>query len=594
MIFGKHVNKFYKKYFIFIFLGLLSLIFVDFIQVLIPNLIGNLVTTFNNKELTFEQATYNFIHGSITDPNSMAFFFTSLALIGTGMFVGRFGWRICLFTTGTNVDYDLRKEMFIHSEALSVSYYKKQKIGSLMSLFNNDLFAIRNCFIDGVIMTIDGFVMAPLVITMMFINNWILTLFSLIPLILLMITCFVVEKGMTIRYESQLKAFERLSDYTQESFSGISVLKAFVKEARAMRDFAKYNRENKEANVKYLRYSIILNMLIEFLINSVYIIIIFIGCQIVFNTPSYSVGELVKFIGYLSSAIWPFMAMAQVILIRSRGKASLKIISEFLDYKPELKDVEKAKNNLTLQGDILFKNFNFNYPDDKNLVLENINLHIKKGETVGIVGKTGSGKSTLVKVLLKIYNIKDGTLFFDGVDINKISSKDLRTNIGYVAQNAFLFSDLIRNNIAFYNEEIDEDKIIQAAKFACVDKSISKFSDGYQTLIGEKGASLSGGQKQRIALARAYIKNPPILILDDSVSAVDSDTEKEILANIKKMRKNMTTFIVSSRVSVVENLDKIIVLDQGRIIGFGTNSELLETCEAYKKTYTLQALEGGN
>ena len=288
------------------------------------------------------------------------------------------------------------------------------------------------------------------------------------------------------------------------------------------------------------------------------------------------------------------MAMAQVILIRSRGKASLKIISEFLDYKPELKDVEKAKNNLTLQGDILFKNFNFNYPDDKNLVLENINLHIKKGETVGIVGKTGSGKSTLVKVLLKIYNIKDGTLFFDGVDINKISSKDLRTNIGYVAQNAFLFSDLIRNNIAFYNEEIDEDKIIQAAKFACVDKSISKFSDGYQTLIGEKGASLSGGQKQRIALARAYIKNPPILILDDSVSAVDSDTEKEILANIKKMRKNMTTFIVSSRVSVVENLDKIIVLDQGRIIGFGTNRELLENCEAYKKTYTLQALEGGN
>ncbi len=591
MIFGKYVNVFYKKYAYLIFIGLACLILVDVIQILMPNLIGNVVNFFaEHKDINI--AFDIFYSAPITSSNSFAFLLTGLLLIAFGMLIGRMGWRYALFKLGASVDFDLRQNMFSHGLNLSVSYYKNRKIGALMSLYNNDLFAIRNCFIDGIIMTIDGFIMAPLVVVSMFLNNWLLALISLVPLIILMVICFVLDKGMTLRYEGQLNAFERLSDYTQESFGGISIVKAFVKEAKFMMDFAKKNKDNKQANIAYLKYSVVLNALIEFLINSIFVIIIFIGVTSVNLNSEYKVGDLIKFIGYLSAAIWPFMAIAQVIMIRSRGKASLKIITEYLDTTSELKDNKQAKE-ISFKGEVDFKNFNFHYPDSTDLVLKDINIHISAGEKIGIVGRTGSGKSTLVKVLLKIYNIDDGKLFFDKIDINDLSSKNIRDNIGYVAQNAYLFSDLIRNNIAFYNDDVDDEKIIQAAKFACIDGSIKAFKDGYKTLIGEKGASLSGGQKQRIAISRAVIKDPSILILDDSVSAVDSDTEKDILGNISKIRENKTTFIVSSRVSVVENLDAIIVMDKGRIIGFGKHEDLINNCREYAELVKLQQLASG-
>lgn len=593
MIFGKYVNVFYKKYFIYLLGGLLALIFVDVIQIFLPKLIGNVVNVFSDSSKSQQIIFDEFFNAKLFDPNGFLFFSISLALIALGMFLGRMGWRFTLFKLASSVDYDLRKQMFLHAEELGVEFYKNQKIGSLMSLFNNDLYSIRNCFVDGVIQTIDGFVMAPLVIISMFINNWVLTLFSIIPLILLMVICFVLDKGLTIKYEASLKAFDKLSDFTQESFSGISVVKAFAKEVRYMQDFALKNKGNKQANKEYLRYSIILNVLIEFLINSVFVVIIFVGVNVMLKNPSYKVGSLVEFIGYLSAAIWPFIAIAQVLMVRARGKAGLKLVTEFLDTKNTLKDVNVNKDELVkIDGDILFKDFNFHYPDSNTPVLNNINLHIKKGQNIGIVGKTGSGKSTLVKCLLKIYNIDDGHLFFNGVDVNKLPGKYIKENIGYVSQNAYLFSDLIKNNIAFYDEEVDFDKIEKAAKFACIDDSIKSFKDGYLTMVGEKGTSLSGGQKQRIAISRAVIKDPAILILDDSVSAVDSETEKQILENIHNLRKGKTTFIVSSRVSVVENLDCIIVMNKGRIIGCGRHEDLLKTCQEYKDTVLLQSLEG--
>lgn len=593
MVFGKYVNIYYKKYFGYIFAGLLCLIFVDVIQIFISPLIGNIVNAFSDNTKTNAELFADFYSRDIFDVNGFWFFVIAMTFIACGMFLGRMGWRLALFRLGVNVEYDMRQDMFAHAEELSVAYYKNQKVGSMMSLFSNDLSSIKNCFMDGVIMSIDGFVMAPLVIIAMFINNWVLTLFSIIPLTLLMLACLVVEKGMTARYEGQLEAFDHLSDYTQESFGGISVIKAFVKEAKFMLDFAKKNKNNKQANKEFLKFSVFLNTIIELLINSVFVIIIFVGVNVVNGNPSYKAGNLVTFIGYLSSAIWPFMAIAEVILIGSRGKASLKIITKFIDTKSELKDVKENSKGAKISGDIIFKDFNFSYPDSPATVLEHVNLHIKRGQNVGIVGPTGSGKSTLVKVLLKIYNVDDGKLFFDNIDINEIPSKTIREKIGYVSQNTFLFSDLIKNNIAFKDEQMSEESINDVAKFACIDESIKTFKDGYKTIIGEKGTSLSGGQKQRVSIARAQAKNPNILILDDSVSAVDSETEQKILNNIKRVRKDMTTIIISSRVSVVENLDCIIVMDKGKIVGVGDHNSLLRNCQQYKKTVELQQLESG-
>lgn len=585
MIFGKYVNRFYKKYWLYLVTGFVFLAIVDIAQIAIPVLVGNAVSIFSNQD-----SIEYFFNAPLFDPNGIGYFIMAFLGIAVVMFIGRMVWRLAIYKVGVLVDFDLRDQMFVHAEELSVTYYKKQKVGTVMSLFNNSLVSVKDCFMDGIVMMVDGFIMAPMVVVFMFLNNWVLALVSLVPLTIMMICCIVVDKGMTARYEDQLSAFERLSDYTQEAMSGYAVIKAFVKEAKNMLTFAKLNQANKDTNMAYLKYSVTLNMLIELLINSGFVLVAFIGVQVILNFETYDIGSLVEFIGLLDTAIWPFIALGQVIMIRARGKAGLNQVSEFLDAKKEL--VDTSSSDVVFKGEITFKNFQFQYPDGNASVLNNINLHIKAGQNIGIVGRTGSGKSTLVKTLLKIYNVREGTLFFDEHDICSLSSKTVRDNIGYVAQNAFLFSDLIEENIAFGDSDSrDDNRVKSAAEFACVSDSIERFKDGYKTLIGERGASLSGGQKQRVAMARAIYKDPAILILDDSVSAVDSETEKSILENVAKLRNGKTTLIVSSRVSVVEHLDGIIVLSEGKIVGFGTHSELMKTCKEYSRVVELQRLE---
>jgi len=590
MIFGKYVNGFYKKYFYYILLGLICLIVVDLVQILIPKLIGNLVNIFSNTTLSKEEVLNDFINGNINDVSSFAFFVTAMIVIGIIMFVGRIGWRYFLFKMGSKVSYDLRKQIFNKATELSTEFYQKEKIGSLMSLFNNDLESIQSCFTDGIVTTIDAFLFGPMVVVSMFINNWFLTIFAIIPLVLMMICCIISDKGMTLRYENQLKTYDKISEFTQESFSGLAVIRAYVKEINFMRTFTIKNNDNRITNQKYVRYSTVFNAMVELLINSIYVFVIFLGVYIIINYQNYKVGDLVEFIGYVGSVIWPFIAISFIIMSKAKGKAGLNVITKFLDTKSELVDVEK--NNIKLQGKIEFKNTSFKYANSDNLALDNISLIINKGENIGVVGRTGSGKSTLVKILLKLYNIDEGELFFDDIDINNLSSKDIRDSIGYVSQNSFLFSTSIRDNVAFSNKDADIKDVENAAHFACLDDTIINFKDGYNTIIGEKGASLSGGQAQRLAIARAILKEPEILILDDSVSAVDSQTEKDLLKNIANERKNLTTIIVSSRVSVVKNLDKIIVLDQGKLIGYGTHSQLLDSCELYKDMVMLQKLKG--
>jgi len=591
MIFGKYVNRFYLKYWYHFVFGILFLVAIDLASLYIPEYIGNVVSIFSNADRASDLAT--FWTGDLSDINSYAYFIMSLVVIGAIIFVGRIGWRLAINNLGVRVESDLRSMLFDHAEKLSVTYYNNQKTGALMSYFNNDLEAIKNSFTEGVIFFIDGVVLGSLAIMKLFQLNWKLALVAVIPLLLVGAAGGVIGKAISKKYDKQLSAFEKMSDFSQENFSGIAVIKAFVREGHQMLEFAKHNKRSEDTNIAYIKLGIMLETIIDMLIYVVLIIIFLGGGYLAIYEPTFDVGTLTEFIGYFDLLIWPMIALAYLINIISEAGAALKKISKFLDAPIDLKDVEGGSDipSSPITGDLQFNGLNFLYPDGKNKVLSNINLHIHAGENIGIVGRTGSGKSTLVKVLLKIYNIDRGMILFDGKDINDIPAKVLRDNIGYVAQNAFLFSDLVSKNISFGKPNITPEEITQAASFACIDGSIRQFKDGYRTLVGEKGTTLSGGQRQRIAMARAVVKDPTILILDDSVSAVDSETEIKILENIRELRKNKSTFIVSSRISSIESLDYIIVMDKGQIIGYGKHEELMKTCELYNSIVKAQELE---
>src|SRR5574344_103526 len=583
MLFGKHVNKFYKKYFWYFFFGIITLIAVDYIQLFIPEIIGNVVDELTNGTISLEHL----------DPLYQNIIY--ILLVGVGMFIGRFLWRICVFGESTRIQCDLREEMFLKTEVLSQRYYKENKTGAILSYFSNDLDTIEESFGVGIIQFVDGVFLLILSLVKMFKVDLTLTLFCLIPLVILCACAFIVDKLMEKRYEKRQKAFEDLSDFAQESFTGIRVIKAFVKEKQELKAFAKEAKNNKDTNINYVRLSALLDVMFDLLIYIIFTLILFGGSYYVYQysqgNAGLTVGQLITYIGYLDTIIWPIFALASIINLMARGRTSLRRISSLLDEKVEIVD-DKVVTPDDIKGDIEFKNFNFKYPDDKNTeTLKNINLHIKAGETVGVIGKIGSGKSTLVNMLFRLYNVEENTLFIDGYDIMHLPIKFIRSNIGYCPQDNFLFSDTIKSNISFSDSTANEEKVIEAADFSDVKDNIEEFKDGYNTLIGEKGVSLSGGQKQRISISRAIIKNPAILVLDDSVSAVDVKTEEVILKNIRKLRKGKTTILIASRVSTVKDLGKILVLKDGEVEAFGTHEECLKNSKTYARMVELQTLE---
>ncbi len=488
------------------------------------------------------------------------------------------------------LEADLRNRMFDNAKNLSREFYQENKVGNLMSLFTNDLDTVQDCFGWGVLMFFDALFMGGLAIVKMWAMNPLLTLLSMIPMALLLCMATVVGKSLMHRWDLRQQAFSNLSDFSQESFSGIAVIKAFVKEGRELWAFQKLNKENEEANINHTKLSVLFRIFVTLFIESVICVILGYGGYLVYQ-GYFNAGQLVEFIGYFNSVIWPIMAVSELIDMTSRGKASLDRVSELLDAQVTVKDKPDAKPMDNIKGSIEFRDLTFRYPDGEYNALENISFTINAGENVGLVGKTGSGKTTLVDLILRTYNVPDGTLFVDGVDVNDITIHSLREGFAYVPQDNFLFSDTIEHNIAFGVEEYDKAAIDQYAKLADVAHDIKKFQHGFHTVLGERGVTVSGGQKQRISIARALMKNAPILILDDSVSAVDTKTERSILGNLRATRAGKTTILIAHRISTIEQMDKILFIDQGRLVAAGTHEDLYKNCPEYTKMVDLQKLD---
>ena len=585
MIFGKYINKYYLKYALMILVGLAALVAVDYAQLMIPEMYRIVIDGVDKGQVEISGVMQTFDVDLLWSQVCVPMFIIIVALV-----FGRFLWRICLFGSGIRVERDLRRKMFEHCEELSCEFYSREKIGNLMSLFTNDLETVQDCFGSGILMTFDALFQGGLSLYKMFSMDWLMTLLSLIPMVLMVAISLIVGKYMTMKWNVRQQAFSDLSDFSQESFSGIAVIKAFVKEFKELLAFRWLNKKNEEANVAYTKISTLLNIFVTLFVESVICIVLGYGSFLV-HEGIFTAGQLMEFLGYFNSVVWPVMAITELIEMSSRGKASLKRVSDLLNAQADVQDKDGAVAVESVAGDIEFKNLTFRYPGSDYDALYDVSFAIRHGENVGIVGKTGSGKTTVADLILRCYNVPEGTLLVDGNDVNDVTVKSLRSFCAYVPQDNFLFSDTIANNIAFASDSNDIDEVVNAAKLSDIDGNIRGFSQGYQTILGERGVTVSGGQKQRISIARALMKNASILILDDSVSAVDTDTEKKILRNLKQTRKGKTTILIAHRISTVQNLDKIIYLDNGKVLDVGTHDELLERCNDYKTMVALQALE---
>ena len=585
MIFGKHINRYYLRFAPMLLFGLFALMMVDYLQLEIPKLYGAVVNGMNTGYAVVDGVQMPFDMVYVLDHICMPMVKVILAII-----LGRFLWRLCFFGSAVRLEEDLRNRMFRHAQELSREYYQVNKVGDLMSLFTNDLDTVQECFGWGVMMFFDAVMLSIMALSKMAKMNVGLTLLSLIPMAFLLASATIVGKRLAKKWDERQEAYSRLSDFSQESFSGIAVIKAFVKEAKELLAFKKLNVENEEANLAHTKASVLFRVMVTLFVESVICIILGYGGYLVYKDVL-NAGQLLEFTGYFNSVVWPIMAVSELIDMSSRGKASLARVGELLDAEVVVKDAPGVKELGTPKGAIEFRNLTFRYPDGEFDALEDISFAINPGENIGLVGKTGSGKTTLVDLILRTYNVADGTLFIDGQDVNDLSIRSVREACAYVPQDNFLFSDTIENNIAFGVGAHGMDAVTNAARLADVHSNIKEFSLGYGTVLGERGVTVSGGQKQRISIARALMKDAPILILDDSVSAVDTKTEKTILENLRATRAGKTTILIAHRISTIETMDRVLFIENGRLAGFGKHEELYASNEEYRKMVDLQKLE---
>ena len=502
-------------------------------------------------------------------------------------------WRYFLFGSAYGIEKRLRNDMFEHLETLSMRYFNEHKTGDLMAHFTNDLTSVRLLLGMTVITAFDASVMLFLVLYKMVVYvNLKLTIISVIPLILIIFGDYFYGKVMHRRFLEKQQAFSDLTDQVQEAVSGIRVIKAFVQERKELYAFAKMNARNQEKNLGVVRLQALFMPLLDLIVGISSLLTLLYGGYLAI-TGDISLGQFVAFNSYIGLLVWPMIAVGECITYVSQGLASLRRIRVIFEEKPEIVNGPAVDHAIEhLQGELDFQNLSFAYPDQpEQEVLSGVHVHVEKGETLAILGRTGSGKSTLVDLLLRLYNTRSEMIRIDGHPLCEIPLEVLREDIAYVPQDNFLFSDTLEHNIAFGAEHATRSQIYEAAKEACIHDNIMDFPEDYNTIVGERGVTLSGGQKQRSAIARALLKNSPILILDDSLSAVDTDTEEQILSNLRKNRQGKTTLIIAHRISTIQNADHILVLEEGHQAEYGTHEELLEADGIYADIYRRQQLE---
>jgi ATP-binding cassette subfamily B protein len=542
---SKYLRKYFLKYKSRYLSGILILIIIDILQLRVPLIIGNVV---------------DYLEAQGGEVSGLSRYVVLIVLIGISVAIGRFIWRNMIFGTSRFIEYDIRNELFGHLEKLSLKYYNKHKTGDLMAHMTNDLNAVRMAVGPGVLMVVDAVVIGIFTVYNMITEiNLKLTLFAGIPLLLIIVNSIIIGRIMRVRFKEKQEAFSDLSDFTQERISGIHVIKSFVQESKGIDAFKKVTKDYYYKNLRMLKIFVLMRPFMRFISGfSLAVVIGFGGYLSIIGIIS--TGQFVAFIQFIGMLVWPMIAIGHAFNILSMGGASLERIETILDEKIDIKETDFVDNTITeIKGDIKIENLNFKYDDKKETDLKNISFYINRGETLGIIGRTGSGKTSLVNLLLRLHDPEKNTIFIDGRDILEMPLNTLRGSIGYVPQDNFLFTDNIYNNIDFGHRDKSKEEIIESAKKACVHDNIMEFKDGYDTLVGERGVTLSGGQKQRISIARALIKNPEILILDDAVSSVDTDTEEKILGHLKEDRKDKTTIIIANRISTIQNADRIIV-----------------------------------
>lgn len=557
-------------------LGILTLFFVDYANIFIPKLTGVITDGLTAHSMDWGDVKKNLLY---------------LFLLGLSLAVGRFFWRYFLFGASRSIEKELRNDMFAHLEKMDVEYYNEHKTGDLMTRFTSDLNAIRMAIGPAVISVFDASVMTLMVIfQMMYYVSVKLTLLTLIPMLLILFGEIYYGKIIRPRFTARQEAVSDLTDYVQESFSGIRVIKAFVREKSQRYHFLKENTNTMEKNLNIAKIQCFIIPLLDVVIGLSSLITLIYGGYLAL-LGDITLGRFVAFNQYINMLVWPMLACGDSVNMFSQGAASIHRVQEIFDSKPEVADTDKTKPVDVIKGEITFNHLSFIHRGHSEPTLEDINLHVPAGTTLAIIGRTGNGKSTLVNLLLHLYNTKPGMLLIDGKDINTIPLKTLRENIGYVPQDNFLFSDTLKSNIAFGAEDEDMGAIISATRAACIHENIVQFPDGYETIVGERGVTLSGGQKQRSSIARALMKNAPILILDDALSAVDTDTEEHILHNLKKNRAGKTTILIAHRISTIQNADIIMVLENGTAAEIGNHASLMEQHGIYYDMFEKQQLE---
>lgn len=580
MLFNKYFSKFYVKYGLFFLIGVIALVVVDYFQLEIPDIVGEIVDGIQYKTLTKE---------------ILLDLAKKMLLVAFLVFSGRFVWRICIFGNGVRIETDIRNDMFSHMMKLSQEKFSKNKTGAIMALYTNDLNSIRQCFGMGTMMAVDAIALGALAFYKMINLNLVLAFVSLIPLLIVLVISYSVGRIIRKKALLNLKAYSELSDFVQEDYMGIGVIKAYVKEKLKLKQFDKYNQKNMDTCIAYTKNNVFVNVLIEAILTTVTALIILFGGLYIYKSQvdtsiNFSIGDLTRFSSYFGSLVWPIMAIGNLINLSNQGQASGKRVLDLLNEEIEINDL-LANENAKVEGEICFNHLTFSYPETEKIILEDVSFKIEKGEFVGVMGATGSGKTTLVDLLVRMYNVNLNSIIIDGNDIMNIPLKTLRDSIAYVTQESFLFKNTITNNICFSLLEENEELAKKYAIYSDIDKDIVEFSEGYNTLVGERGVTVSGGQKQRISIARALLKDAPILVLDDSLSAVDIITEEAILKRLRELRRGKTTILIAHRISTLKKLDKIVVLDNGKVDGIGNHEELIKTNDIYKREVKLQELE---